>query len=265
MGYGICMLQKLTFSPLVQGTIHQYQVASSHTEFLGLIIPGGWEEFFRFIGEPYSGPLFPTNDNRNPFEVLIPKLMAATEKFDMIPVREKKSFDPQPWNGTENKLPGKCENGGYFLKEGEGEKMVTGGTVVRAMCRREETNNRFSIYDILGSSIHASKAFSKEVQFADTHHAIYTVDGALKLTIGGEEVIAPAGETTFVPAGTKFKVGFETVYARAYVFANGGGIGELLNGLGSVYESVAVPNEVEGSWDEGKLKELEAKIGDLSF
>ncbi|THV44099.1 hypothetical protein BGAL_0734g00030 [Botrytis galanthina] len=253
------------FASVPPGTIHQYQIASSHTEFLGLIIPGGWEEFFRFIGEPYSGPLFPTNDNRNPFEVLIPKLMAATEKFDMIPVREKKSFDPQPWNGTENKLPGKCENGGYFLKEGEGEKTVIGGTVVRAMCRREETNNRFSIYDILGSSIHASKAFNKEVQFKDTHHAIYTVDGALKLTIGEEEVIAPAGETTFVPAGTKFKVGFETVYARAYVFANGGGIGELLNGLGSVYESVAVPNEVEGSWDEGKLKELGTKIGDLSF
>ncbi|KAK6612312.1 cupin domain-containing protein [Botrytis cinerea] len=231
------------FASVPPGTIHQYQVASSHTEFLGLIIPGGWEEFFRFIGEPYSGPLFPTNDNRNPFEVLIPKLMAATEKFDMIPVREKKSFDPQPWNGTENKLPGKCENGGYFL--------------------RREREKRW--LPVAQYSIHASKAFSKEVQFADTHHAIYTVDGALKLTIGGEEVIAPAGETTFVPAGTKFKVGFETVYARAYVFANGGGIGELLNGLGSVYESVAVPNEVEGSWDEGKLKELEAKIGDLSF
>lgn len=25
-------------------TIHQYQVASTHTEFVGLIIPGGWEE-----------------------------------------------------------------------------------------------------------------------------------------------------------------------------------------------------------------------------
>lgn len=137
----------------------------------------------------------------------------------MIPVREKKSFDPQPWNGTENKLPGKFENGGYFLKDGEGEKKVVGGTVVRGLCRKEESDNRFSIYDILGSSIHASKAFDKEVQFADTHHAIYTVEGALKLTIGGEEVTTPAGETTFVPAGIKFKVNFETVYARAYVFA----------------------------------------------
>jgi hypothetical protein len=76
--------------------------------FIGLIIPGGWEEFFRFVGEPYSGPLFPTNDKRNSFEVLIPKLMAATEKFDMIPVRDKAQFDPQPWDGSETKLPGVC-------------------------------------------------------------------------------------------------------------------------------------------------------------
>jgi mannose-6-phosphate isomerase-like protein (cupin superfamily) len=246
---------------VLQGTMHQYQIDSEHTEFIGLIIPGGWEEFFRFIGEPYVGPLFPTNDRRNPFEVLIPKLMAATEKFDMIPVREKAQFDPQPWDGTENKLPGICKNGGYYLKEGTGEKWAVGGTVVRPLATRKETNGRFSIYSLEGSSLHTGKGLSKAVEFKETHHAIYTVDGVAKLVIDGHEVKTTVGETTFVPAGTKWSFEAESVYARAYVFANGGGIGEILQNLGSKYEFPSVPSDVV-AWDESKLKTLER---DLKF
>lgn len=42
----------------------------------------------------------------------------------MVPVRDKSPFDPQPWDGTENKLPGVCENGGYYLKDGAAYKGV---------------------------------------------------------------------------------------------------------------------------------------------
>lgn len=249
----------MRFADGKKGTIHQYQIASSHTEFIGLIIPGGWEEFFRFIGEPYTGPLFPTNDHRNPFEVLIPKLMAATEKFDMIPVREKASFDPQPWDGSEISLPGSCSDGGYFLKNGSGEKYVAGGKVVRALATRKETKDRFSIYEVQASSLHAGKA-GRELEFKDTHHAIYTVDGVFKLVIDGSEVKTTAGETTFVPAGTKWRFDAESAWARAYVFANGGGIGEVLSKVGGKYEFSGLPDQAE-SWDEGKLKGLESDLG----
>ncbi|KAH8646049.1 RmlC-like cupin domain-containing protein [Tricladium varicosporioides] len=249
------------FASVPPGTIHQYQIDSQHTEFIGLIIPGGWEEFFRFIGEPYSGPLFPTNDRRNPFEVLIPKLMAATEKFDMIPCRDKQQFDPQPWDGSENVLPGKCENGGYFLKENSGEKFVVGGTVVRPLARREETNGRFSIYTLEGSSLHAGKGLGKTLEFKDTHHAFFVVEGQLKLSIDGQEVKTTVGETTFVPAGTKWSFGVESSYARAYVFANGGGVGEILTKVGEKYDEAVVPGEA-GPCDHSKLGVLE---GDLKF
>lgn len=187
--------------------------------------------------------------------------MAATEKFDMIPVREKAQFDPQPWNGTENKLPGICENGGYFLKAGMGEKFVLGGTVVRPMASRKETNGRFSIYEVEGSSFHAGKGIAKAVEFKDVHHAIYTVEGVVKLVIDGSEVKTSVFETTFVPAGTKWSFEAESPYARAYVFANGGGIGEILSTLGTKYESLAVPQVGEvAPWEESKLKELEKEL-----
>ncbi len=86
------------FASVPPGVVHQYQILGNYTEFVGLIVPGGWEEFFRFIGEPYNdGPLYPLTDDRNVFEVLIPKLKAAAEKFDMVPVPDHPGVEPQPW------------------------------------------------------------------------------------------------------------------------------------------------------------------------
>jgi hypothetical protein len=185
--------------------------------------------------------------------------MAATEKFDMIPVREKAQFDPQPWDGTENKLPGACDDGGYFLKDGTGDKWAVGGMVVRPLATRKETNGRFSIYGLEGSSLHVGKGLNKAVEFKDTHHAIQTVDGVVKLVIDGSEVKTTVGETTFVPAGTKWSFEAESTYARVYVFANGGGIGEVLQSVGSRYDFPTVPADAM-TWDESKLKVLESEL-----
>ncbi|PBP15725.1 hypothetical protein BUE80_DR013557 [Diplocarpon rosae] len=170
-------------------------------------------KYFRFIGEPYSGPLFPTNDKRNPFEVLVPKLIAAAETFDMIPVREKAHFEPQPWNpATDSKLPGTYARGGYFLQADTGSRFVVGGTVVRPLATRRETDSNPSTS------------------------------------------AATAGETVFVPAGTPFRLVAATRYARAYVFANGGGLGEVLCRVGREYEAPGVPEESVAWGEAGKNK-----------
>ncbi|KAH7409158.1 RmlC-like cupin domain-containing protein [Cadophora sp. MPI-SDFR-AT-0126] len=249
------------FASVPPNTIHQYQITSSHSEFIGLIIPGGWEEFFRFIGEPYSGPLFPTTDKRNPFEVLIPKLIAATEKFDMVPVREKAHFDPQPWDpATDEKLPGRCERGGYFLRSGKGERWVVGGMVVRPLATRRESEGRFSIYEVQGSGLNAAESNVGKLKFENTHHALYVVDGSLRLEVDGKEEVATANETVFVPAGLTWSVKAESRFARWYVFANGGGIGEVLTGVGSAYEFPGVPDKAMG-FEVGRVKGLEAELG----
>lgn len=203
--------------------------------------------------------MFPTNDKRNPMQTLVPKLMAATEKFDMVPVRDKAQFDPQPWDGSEVSLPGKCENGGYFLRDGAGAKKEVGGLVVRAMASRKETDGRFSIYEVQASALH--KGVGKSLRFAETHHAVQTVAGVLKVIIDGKPTLATFGETVFVPAGIDFEIAAESSYAKGYIFANGGGVGEVLMSVGSEHAGLLVPDEQDvKAFDASSLKGLESEL-----
>ncbi|KAH7336451.1 RmlC-like cupin domain-containing protein [Rhexocercosporidium sp. MPI-PUGE-AT-0058] len=281
------------FASVPPNTIHQYQITSSHTEFIGLIIPGGWEEFFRFIGEPYSGPLFPTTDKRNPFEVLVPKLIAATEKFDMIPSRETPHYDPQPWSATDSSLPGHCSRGGYFLRANTGTKYLvpSTGSVLRPLATRRETDSKFSIYEVHASSLHAKSSSSSSssssgssksgtgtatgtgtafpaLKFATTHHALYIIDGTFALLVDGKSTLATGGETVFIPAGAAWRFGAESRYARCYVFANGGGVGEVMTGSGRVFGEpgvVVMPEEVVPSGEGEEAERVRGLEGELGF
>ncbi len=178
----------------------------------------------------------------------------------MVPCREKAHFEPQPWDEDDETLPGKCERGGYFLRAGAGRRYVVGGTVVRALATRAETDGKFSIYELLASSLHASKSFSVPLNFKETHHAIYVLDGTFTLSVDGSASVASVGETVFVPAGMEWRVEAESRFARAYVFANGGGLGEALSFLGSEFGFPGVPDDAM-AFDEVKLKGLQEKLG----
>jgi len=99
-----------------------------------------------------------------------------------------------------------------------------------------------------------------ELKFLETHHAVYTVEGVGRLKIDGAEVQTTAGETTFIPAGVKWQLEVGSSYAKAYVFANGGGIGEILTSVGEKYLDAGIPSKVQSS-NAGDVKNLEAELG----
>ncbi|KAK5046896.1 hypothetical protein LTR84_007250 [Exophiala bonariae] len=235
-------------------TVHQYQILGDYTEFVGLIVPGGWEEFFRFIGEPYAGPLFPLVDERNIFEVLIPKLKAATEKFDMIPVRDHPAVQPQPWrDGADDKLPGALKP--YFLRAGTGPRFLVGGVVVSPLIGAAESDGRFSIACIEGSSWHEGSPLSETFRFANVHHAIQVVDGQLGLTIGDQEATLNVGETAYIPKTTSFSMRVRSRYIKFYVFISGNGLADLLCQLGKSYDQT-IPPERPVAWEKGEMDQL---------
>lgn len=233
-----------------------------YTEFLGLIVPGGWEEFFRFVGEPYNGPLFPVVDDRNPFQVLIPKLKAASEEFDMVPLPRHPYFAPQAWEETDGQLPGKSEP--YFLRNMKGPKYLIGDTICRPMATMAESNGRFTIASIEGSSHHSEASlFAKKdsITFEDAHHCFQVCDGSIKFTVNGTSSVLQVGETVYIPRGTAFKFEYVSRLAKAYVFSNAAGLVELLCRVGKTHEHSVIPEKA----GESDLQQIEALGEELNF
>lgn len=230
---------------------------------VGLIVPGGWEEFFRFIGEPYDGPMWPMEDNRNFFEVLLPKLKAASEQFDMVPCPQHKAVEPQAWHSSDSRLPGKLEP--YFLRNGTGPAYIVGGMVCRPLITTAESAGKFAIGSIevswhkdLRSGIFDRP--SRRLKFEHAHHAFQVVQGSMEFVVGdGPASRLGAGELLYVPKGTEFSFTAKSRFAKLYAFANGSGIVELLQRLGVDHQSPVLP-EKASSWDDNSFKTLEDRL-----
>ncbi|KAG9599955.1 cupin domain-containing protein, partial [Aureobasidium melanogenum] len=251
------------FASVPPNVVHQYQILGSHTEFAGLIVPGGWEEFFRFIGEPYAtspmGPLFPTRDNRNPMEVLVPKLIAATEKFDMVPKRDHKGAEPVLCTNKDNKLSNTATEP-YFLKADAGPRYASAGLLVKPLCQKADTDGKFSIARLEGAAAIKSQYLAYNTLTFETSHHCFLVDmGSFRLTVDGQSSEISAGETIFVPAGQEFTLEVASKYAALYVFTNGGGLVEMLVGMGREYGSQIIAEDFPT--DAGEVNGLQQKVG----
>ena len=223
-----------------------------------MIVPGGWEEFFRFIGEPYAGPMWPLVDERNVFEVLIPKLKAATEKFDMVPQPQHKGAAPQPFDGSENTLPGKLEP--YYLQANKGPKYLLDGVVVKPLATTKESGGRFSIGSIEGSAEHQNACLKTKFQFAQVHHAVQPVVGQLEVVVDGASTTLNPFETVYIPKGSSFSIKFASRFVQAYIFASGGGLLEMLCDAGESYQHSMIP-EKEAAGASDKLPQVSEKHG----
>ncbi|KAL4990822.1 RmlC-like cupin domain-containing protein [Aspergillus falconensis] len=246
------------FASVPPGVVHQYQILGDHSEFIGLIVPGGWEEFFRVLGEPYSGVMWPMTDERNPLEVLVPRLKEAAERFDMVPQPHVQPFAPQPWaDERDNALPGALSP--YFLRAGSGPAYQLGGSVVCVLATTKESGGKFAIASLEGSSFHRNEVLAAGLVFPSVHHAFHVVEGTIEFHIDGASVSLTAAETLYVPKGSKLQVRFQSRYAKVYVFASGGGLVELFVKAGRPYTSPIIP-ETEAPVELGHIQQVSQEM-----
>jgi hypothetical protein len=226
---------------------------------VGLIVPGGWEEFFRFVGDIYDGPMWPEKDEGNPLEVLLPRLKEAQEKYDYVQVPDYENFGPQPWEETDSSLPGALSP--YFLRAGQGPRYLLGGVVSSPLITPAESNGAFAVGSVEGSSYHQANPLLQGVKFSNSHHCFLVADGYFNFQIEerGTTQLGPA-ELLYIPKGTEFHVTFASRYAKAYVFSNGGGLVELFRRAGTPYRYTLIP-EVDEPIDIQKLKDLGKDLG----
>ncbi|OGE47465.1 hypothetical protein PENARI_c043G05623 [Penicillium arizonense] len=247
------------FASVPPGVIHQYQILGDRSEFIGLIVPGGWEEFFRLLGEPYAGAMWPATDDRNPLEVLIPRLKEAAERFDMVPQPHIQAFEPQPWvEGKDNVLPAALRP--YFLRAGTEPAYRFGGSVVRVLATTKESGGKFAIGSLEGSSFHQNEILAAGLVFPSVHHAFHIIEGTFEFQVDAAVVTLTAAETLYVPKGSRFELRYRSRYAKLYVFASGGGLVELFARTGHEYKLPIIP-EIEGAVDLAQFQQISKEMG----
>jgi mannose-6-phosphate isomerase-like protein (cupin superfamily) len=197
-------------------------------------------------------------------QVLVPKLIAATEKFDMVPKRDHVGASPVPCSkDTDITLPGAASP--YFLKADAGPRYSTAGVLLKPLCGKAETNGKFSIARLEGSDTFANDTqhlASHSLQFDTSHHCFLIDMGSFSVTVAGHTSMVRAGETIFVPAGQEFSLQAATRYAALYVFTNGGGLVEMLVGMGSQYQSQIIAEDFPVSHAIAEVSEdIKNKVG----
>jgi hypothetical protein len=83
--------------------------------------------------------------------------------------------------------------------------------------------------------------------------------GSFRLTVGGQGSEISAGESIFVPAGQEFTLEAASRYSALYVFTNGGGLVELLVGMGQEYGSQIIAEDFPT--DVAEVDGLTEKVG----
>jgi hypothetical protein len=223
----------------------------------GIIVPGGWEEFFRFVGMPYDGPLWPGEDDSKSVRTLIAKMDEAAGDYDMTPVPTHPRVGLQQWTEQDNVLHG--DSRPFFLRNGRGPSATIGGSVIRPIITGAESDNKFTLGSIEGSRAHP-KILSKGIVFKAIHHCIFVQDGQVDVTINdAEQLPLRQFETAFLPAGTKFNIQISSRYAKAYIYSNPGGIVDVLYEAGKEHPhtlpNCMIPDNAK-PFDELKLHHL---------
>ncbi|KAH6984462.1 RmlC-like cupin domain-containing protein [Ilyonectria sp. MPI-CAGE-AT-0026] len=240
--------------------IHNPELLGPHTETLGLVAPGDWVDFFRYVAETYSGVIVPENDDRDLKALLIPKVMAAKDRFDVHFKRDYQPPEVGEWLDSENALPGPLEP--YFLRANTGPRWLLGGVMSRPFINASQCSEKFAISSIESSNVYTNSPLSKWLNFPTVDHCFCVMEGLLKVKTKGEEDwnTVREGQTVVLSAGQSFTLEFASRYVRVISFTNGRGIEELIQTAGSSYTSFILPEEAP-EWDEAAIQTACGKLG----
>ncbi|KAI9699213.1 MAG: hypothetical protein M1820_007292 [Bogoriella megaspora] len=248
------------FASIPPGVIHNPQVLGPHSESFGVITPGDWLDFFRYIGETYNGILFPEFDTRNILEHLIPKVKAAAGKYDVIFHPEHQGCAVSEWGPEDEIIPEKTVP--YYLKANSGPRWILGGVISRPFITTKQSDGKFAISSIESSSHYqAANPLGRRLEFPDTHHCLSVFEGVLEVAVGSASPCRlTEGESIFIPARTPFSLNFVSKFVRFWSFATGDGIESLIHDAGEPFKGYVVPDKAE-AWEEKNFEDLCKKHG----
>ncbi|KAL2868176.1 uncharacterized protein BJX67DRAFT_387510 [Aspergillus lucknowensis] len=267
------------FAYVPPGVIHNPEMLGPHTEIYGLITPGDWVDFFRYIAEPYEGVLVPESDTRDLKALLLPKVLAAARArerpFDVVFQPDYVGPDVGEWsrdaNDGDERLP---DTAGvpFFLRANTGPRWMLGGVLSRPFITTTQSGGVCAISSIESSSVYGGdlSALSRFMRFRRVDHCLAVMEGTLGVRLRGgegedgkgEEAVFREGETVVIPAGRAFALRFQSRYVRVWSFADGDGIEALVQRAGEAFGGVVLPEQA-GGWDPSAVRRVAEELDPL--
>ena len=242
--------------------IHNPEMLGPHTEIIGLIAPGDWVDFFRYVAEPDNSLIAPEFDDRDLKAHIIPKVMAAKDRFDVQFVRDYEPPQVEEWKPDDNQLPDGQQ--GYFLRYMTGPRWMAGGWLSRPFVTTKQNGGRFAISSIESSDKYStSEIFSRPLVFEKVDHCFSVQEGCLAVILGGQETLIREGDTLVVPAGSAFSLQARSKYVRVYSFTSGDGIEALIHAAGDLAKGFVLPDKAptcDSSRISRALRDLQVRI-----
>jgi quercetin dioxygenase-like cupin family protein len=250
------------FAYVPPGVVHQPQLVDKGTgASMGLVTPGDWVDFFRFVSDEYNGVITDEFDMRNPGATIGPKIKEIKEKYDVIFQPDFQGAEVGEWTKDDTKLPDGQE--AYYLKADTGPCYLLEGVLSRPFITMKQSagpTGNFAITSIESSNRLSNSILSKPFAFEKVHQVYYVLDGAISLTVNGEAGnMVRAGETAFIPAGTEIAIEFLDRYVRFWSYTSGNGLEKLVEDAGGAFEGTIVPDEVR-EFDANKVQSIADKL-----
>ncbi|KAG2416018.1 hypothetical protein HFD88_007210 [Aspergillus terreus] len=246
------------FAYIPPKVIHNPEMLGPHTETYGVVTPGDWIDFFRYVAEPYEGLLVPETDNRDLKALLIPKVMAAKGQFDVVFQPDYQPPELGEWTSDDERLPESSQP--FFLRANTGPRWMLGGVMSRPFVTTTQSAGVCAISSIESSNEYGASLLSKYMTFQSVDHCLCVLEGTLIVRLKGQsESVFREGETVVIPAGQAFALDFGSKYVRVWSFTDGDGIETLVHRLGTPFEGVVLPDK-ELEWDSTRVGVVAAEL-----
>ncbi|KAJ5116714.1 hypothetical protein N7456_001062 [Penicillium angulare] len=248
------LLTQGDYGSVVRNTTHTFQILDPDTEMVGVIVPGGFEDLFYFLGTNYTSgtdtPYVPKTTNSSS-AVPDSSTMAKLRTYD---VYAQTDFEPrrdivngtapstEAWHTESNELGEVGEP--YFVANGYGPKYLSskyGYQVIQPLVtpkQAQDTNYTMSTISLSRQTKNSPPSYTLKGAAA-----FEVLEGVLSIQIGDYPVATLfTGDVAFVPAKTAFTYYSTVAFTKAlYVSSGTDGVDQQLIADGKSWDFVTFP------------------------
>lgn len=199
---------------------HSYQFIAQETEFLGLVQPAGFDDFFSNVSVPWNPAYNVPFPPDQPLAFPGMKFQAAAKAYDInqILANWSEPRNGHGWHAGNVTLPNDSKTP-YFLPNGAGPHFwhEAAGAVISPLATPVQTDGNFTIAQIsLRKTYNSTSTFTSQ-----GHQFLYGMVGEVTVCLDGEEAKFIAGDSVFLPAGRNVSISSGVNYSKFLLCAAG--------------------------------------------